>query len=308
MVNGIEDEIADMDHKLEEKIKEFSLSRDNRQCFPLLGARIDFDLVNDVFDKLRKDFNTENGKLDVIIHSGGGEIDAAYNIALLLRKYGKDELNFFIPRWAKSAATLLSCSGDNIYMSPIAELGPLDPQFTHVVKMEGRREEFSPLHIESTLNLIRDEYKKGNTQLADSLVERLQFPLTLGSFLKCIELCQDYVNKLLSSRMLSNDPSKDSIAVEISKKLGTGYPDHSYCITVEEAKRLGLKASELDGKELDLLWDIYRLYDKKQKLKKQQREKLLNEKLKGIPIEDLMKQIDNRQEEASNGLNENSNK
>ena len=29
---------------------------------------------------------------------------------------------------AKSASTLLACAGDVIYMTPMAELGPVDPQ------------------------------------------------------------------------------------------------------------------------------------------------------------------------------------
>lgn len=278
--------------------------RDNRPCFPLLGTKISFGLVNDVFDQLRKDYKQETGKLDVIIDSGGGDIHSAYNIALLFRKYGKDELNFFVPRWAKSAATLLACSGDNIYMSPIAELGPLDPQFTHIIEIEKRAEEFSPLHIESTLDLIRREYKEGNTQLADSLIERLQFPLTLGSFVKCIELSQDYLTKLLLSRMFIKNDNRDTISSDISKKFGTGYPDHSYCITVDEAKELGLEAKELNGKELDIIWEIYRIYDKKRKLKIKQREEKIKEKIKDLPIEELIKANGNKHVDESNVLDQ----
>lgn len=302
--DSIEEEITKLDKELDENIKKFVELRDNRPCFPLLGTKISFGLVNDVFDQLRKDYKQETGKLDVIIDSGGGDIHSAYNIALLFRKYGKDELNFFVPRWAKSAATLLACSGDNIYMSPIAELGPLDPQFTHIIEIEKRAEEFSPLHIESTLDLIRREYKEGNTQLADSLIERLQFPLTLGSFVKCIELSQDYLTKLLLSRMFIKNSNRDTISLDISKKFGTGYPDHSYCITVDEAKELGLEAKELNGKELDIIWEIYRIYDKKRKLKIKQREEKIKEKIKGLPIEELIKANGNKHVDESNVLDQ----
>jgi ClpP class serine protease len=59
----------------------------------------------------------ERTRLDVILESSGGSIDAAYNIALLLRRYAKDELNIIIPRWAKSAATVIACAGDKIFLN-----------------------------------------------------------------------------------------------------------------------------------------------------------------------------------------------
>ena len=118
-------------------------------------------------------------KIDVIVDSSGGDIDAAYNLSNLFRRFAKEELNFIVPRWAKSAATLLVCSGDKIFMAPVTELGPLDPQITDFNPLEKRLEQFSPLHIGATLELIRKEFAGGNDKLAESLVERLQFPMRL---------------------------------------------------------------------------------------------------------------------------------
>ena len=145
-------------------------------------TRIGDQKVEDIFDDLRKDHSNCGGQLDVLLLSGGGDIDAAYNLALLFRKFAVKELVFIIPRWAKSAATLLACGGNKILMSPIAELGPVDPQITEVNPLQQRMEQFSPLHIGATLNLIREEFNSGNDKLAKGLLERLQFPLTLGSF------------------------------------------------------------------------------------------------------------------------------
>jgi len=71
---------------------------------------------------------------------------------MLFREFGSEELNFIIPHWAKSAATLLVCSGDKIFMSPVAELGPLDPQITQMNLLEGRVNSF--LHFISDQHLI----------------------------------------------------------------------------------------------------------------------------------------------------------
>jgi hypothetical protein len=118
------------------------------------------------------------------------------NLAQILRSFGTENLTFIVPRWAKSAATLLVCAGDRILMAPPAELGPLDPVIVEMNPLERRMEQFSPLHIDATLELIREEYKNGNKQLADGLMQRLQFPLTLGSFKKSLDIGKQYLEKL----------------------------------------------------------------------------------------------------------------
>lgn len=274
-VQSIEEEIDGLCAKLGEQRE--------TDCFPLLlGGQQDIraELVDRVFDDLRKRGYT-SGKLDVIVASGGGDIDAAYNLALLFRRFGKHKLTFIIPRWAKSAATLLVCAGDEILMTPVAELGPLDPQITAMNPFEQRVERFSPLHIESTLQLIREEFANGNDKLAEGLMQRLQFPLTLGSFKKQLEVGQDYVEKLLSSRMLKDEQTD---AKRIGKDLTTGYADHSWCITVEEASKIGLKAAEIKEEDwLDVVWKIHRLQVEKERLVAKESERKMREKMKELP-------------------------
>ena len=253
------------------------------ECFPLLLGQhnIRTKLVDRVFDDLRERQYT-SGSLDVIIDSSGGDIDSAYNLALLFRRYGKERLTFIIPRWAKSAATLLICAGDEILMTPVAELGPLDPQITEMNPLEQRVERFSPLHIESTLQLIRDEFANGNDKLAEGLMQRLQFPLTLGSFKKSLDVGQEYVKKLLSSRMLKDDPQK---AEDIGKELTTGYADHSWCITVEEASKIGLNATEMEQDILDIVWNIHKLHREQEDIITKYNREKMKEKMKNLPAD-----------------------
>jgi len=282
--------IADFEKKIKEKIAELSKIRDDRVCFPLLirSMSIGTSVIDDTFDELRKSFTACNGKIDVIIDSGGGDIDAAYNLANLFRKFGTKELNFIVPRWAKSAATLLVCSGDMIFMTPVAELGPLDPQITEFNPLEKRLEQFSPLHIEATLELIREEFSKGNEKLANGLMERLQFPMTLGSFKKSLDIGKQYLLRLLSSRMLKGLEAEKIEGV--AKQLTTGYADHGFSINIDEATRIGLKANELQGDELDLVWEIHKISKEIGKIEKQIKEGQLSELFDGLPPE-LLKQL-----------------
>ena len=141
-------------------------------------------------------------------------------------------------------------------------------------------ERFSPLHIESTLELIREEYQNGNQQLADKLMERLQFPLTLGSIKKSLDVSKQYVEKLLSTRMLSNDPAK---AAGSAKKLAQEYSDHGYCINVQEAQDIGLNAELLEGVELKIIRELKTLCLKRSELEAEAEQRDLAKKIKSLP-------------------------
>ncbi len=175
-------------------------------------------------------------------------------------------------------------------MTPIAELGPIDPQITQINPIEERFEQFSPLHIRTTLDMIRKEYVEGCKDLADGLLKRLQFPLTLGSFLKSHDIAVEYLERLLKERMEKTQkltkPTK-----EIAETLSKEYADHGFCINIEEAKKIGLNCEEINGDFLNLVSKFYRQYKQKEKLKIRQRQNKLKddfgEILKTIPLDKL---------------------
>src|SRR6266498_3024927 len=111
---------------IEEQVQQYQALCDGMSCYAFMsGGSLTPRVVDDVFTDLRTRFGAGNARLSVILDSGGGDIDSAYNLAQLFRRYGTEELIFVVPRWAKSAATLLVCAGDRVLMTPVAELGPL---------------------------------------------------------------------------------------------------------------------------------------------------------------------------------------
>lgn len=286
----LNNEIQKCEAGIKKELKKFGDLKKDRHCFTFLFGDIGItnELVDDTFDKLREEFGKPPEELFVVVDSGGGEIDPAYNLALLFRRYATKKLHFIVPRWAKSAATLLVLGGDDIYMGPIAELGPIDPQILQMNPIEGRLEKFSPLHIESTLELIRHEFEEGNKELANSLMQRLQFPLTLGSFKKSLDIGRQYTIKLLKTRMLKTEENNEK-AETIAHRLTEGYANHGYCIDIEEAKTIGLNVKELSGNELDIIWRIHKLYRKMTELKRKRKEKEMTERIKSLPPELLDK-------------------
>jgi hypothetical protein len=276
--------------RLRKQVKELvgSLERERGQrCF-LLEARISPSLVDEIYTELRKEYKALDGKLDIIINSPGGDIDAAYNLSSLFKKYGHQRLTFIIPRWAKSAATLLACAGDEILMTPVAELGPLDPQITQINPMEERIEQFSPLHVQTTLEMIRNEYKEGNKDLAEGLLKRLQFPLTLGSFMKAPEIAKQYLVRLLKERM-EKTGKLGAKAEEIADRLTKDYADHGFCINMAEAKKIGLNVQELDEDQLNIVWDLYGTLQQVDEIERKQREEDIMKTIEKLPPEILKK-------------------
>lgn len=68
--------------------------------------------------------------IDLVLHTMGGDAEAPSRIVALLREYC-DELAVLIPHRAHSAGTLLALGANEIVMTPLSILGPIDPQRTH---------------------------------------------------------------------------------------------------------------------------------------------------------------------------------
>ncbi len=68
--------------------------------------------------------------IDLLLHTGGGDIDATEKIAAMLwSKIGATgTLRVIVPDYAKSASTLLALAADRFVMSDSSELGPIDVQ------------------------------------------------------------------------------------------------------------------------------------------------------------------------------------
>ena len=73
-------------------------------------------------------------------------------------------------------------------------------------------------------------------------------------------------------------------------KKATGYADHSWCITIEEAVEIGLNATEMEEDCLDVVWQIHRLYREKEALILVENEKKMREKMKDLPpyLQDIL--------------------
>ena len=84
-------------------------------------------IVRTEVEELSKQKNF-NGRLTVVLDTGGGLVDAVERTVEVIRHHYKI-VDFIIPDQAMSAGTVFALSGDNIYMDYFSQLGPIDPQF-----------------------------------------------------------------------------------------------------------------------------------------------------------------------------------
>ena len=71
----------------------------------------------------------DNENVELMLHTLGGNIDAAEKMVLMIReRIGDREFRVVVPHRAKSAGTLIVLGADTVVMSDTSELGPIDPQ------------------------------------------------------------------------------------------------------------------------------------------------------------------------------------
>src|SRR5256885_9886655 len=84
--------------------------------------------INDSEEVLRAIQMTDDDvPLDIVLHTPGGLVLAALQIARAIREH-KGKVTVFVPHYAMSGGTLIALAADEIVMCGHAVLGPIDPQ------------------------------------------------------------------------------------------------------------------------------------------------------------------------------------
>jgi ClpP class serine protease len=166
--------------------------------------------------------------IDLIMHTPGGLVLAAEQIAFALQKHPA-KVTVFVPHYAMSGGTLVALAADEIVMSENAVLGPVDPQLgqhpaASILKVLERK----PIaEIDDDTIIMADIAEKAIRQVKATVVD------------------------LLDDRM---DPQK---AEELATVLSSGTWTHDYPITAREARSLGLPINTDLPKEIIQLMTLY---------------------------------------------------
>jgi hypothetical protein len=204
----------------------------------------------------------------LIIDSPGGSAKIAFQIGRLFQKRCGNFIAI-VPRYAKSAATLLALGANEIYMGKHAELGPLDaqtydPEREHItsaldtVHSLARLRAFALESIDEAMFLMVGRTgKKSQTILPHTLnfVAELMRPLfeqvdiiEYTQMSRVLKVAEEYARRLLL------DWTSPDNASMIARHLVEHYPEHGFFIAPEEVKDIGLCVKE-NNTEVDKILD-----------------------------------------------------
>ena len=96
------------------------------------GVIHDWDWLDELLDddddalttpkEFREELQASDGDIQLYITSPGGNIFSAAEIYAMLKEYNGGKITVKIPGYAASAATIISCAGDTVEVSPLAVL------------------------------------------------------------------------------------------------------------------------------------------------------------------------------------------
>ena len=169
--------------------------------------------------------------IDLIIHTPGGLVLAAEQIAFALKRH-KGTVTVFVPHYAMSGGALIALAGDEIVMDPNAVLGPVDPQLG---TQQGAFPAASVLKALAQPNPNRDDQTLILGDLAEKALRQV---------------------KATTKRLLLEHHS-EADAERIATKLASGEWTHDYALDVEELRALGVAVQEQMPREVYELMDLF---------------------------------------------------
>jgi len=198
--------------------------------------------------------------LDLLLHTGGGDIDAAEKLISMVRnKVGSAILRIIVPDFAKSAGTLMVLGADFVVMSDTSELGPIDPQII-LSDGNGNRirhsvQSYLDAYDQHTATLQKDP---GNVA-AQIMLGKLD-PATVKLFQAVKARAQRFAEVQLQRGMMRDGSGNWSkAATELLDT--TRWLSHAQMISWEDAQdpRIGLKVEHLNPKsdEWQEYWQLY---------------------------------------------------
>jgi ClpP class serine protease len=208
------------------------------------------------------DICTTCKNIDLFLFSYGGEIEVAWELVNLLREYNVD-FSVLIPYHARSAATMIALGAKEIVMGKMGALGPIDP----TIRIRGGElsgMQISASDIDSYEDFLREEYqitKPEEKMEAFKILSENVSPVLLGkAYRNYLETRKD-ARKVLQRHI--NSPAKVKKIVNLFiKEIST----HNHSISRPEAKESGLNVIFPDKKLEQLIWQLYKEYERIMKM------------------------------------------
>lgn len=217
--------------------------------------------LREIYDHLKRLDNTE--KIDLLIYSRGGNSVTAWALVNLIREF-TNNFNVLVPYKAHSCATAIAIGAEEIVMTKMAELGPVDPTLTIVD--EGKQSNVSTEDLSSYIEFLKKKFgikAEKNTIIAFKELTQNIKPLIIGRAYRSYLKARDDTSKILGI------PITDKKKIEkITNQLVEKLLAHDHIINRKEAKEtIGLNINFAEGELEDLMWEIFTKYEEMMQLK-----------------------------------------
>lgn len=205
------------------------------------------------YDCLRQTGNAD--QLDLVLHTGGGEVQTARKLLDLLRQMFK-RVCVLVPYKAHSAGTLICLGADQVVMGPLAELSPIDPQIAMRGNFVGNGPKaMSAEDIRCFRTMAQEWFDAGDRgiELLSLLCEKI-FPTSLTDFYRATA----HIETLALSLFAQQRPDL-SVAQQMQciQHLTQGFHSHDAYLNRSDAVAAGIAVTTPTPDEETLLWQIY---------------------------------------------------
>lgn len=236
---------------------------------PIAPTMIADDLLRPLYDHLLE--ISRSGKvnrIDLVLYTRGGSVETPWKMATKIRQFCQ-QFSVIIPYKAYSAGTMVALGADTIVMSPMSELGPIDPALQLKGDAPGRTFLLPELGVEDVAAYL--SFLKERARLTDqaalaetikALAEHLT-PTLLGRMERTYSHIRLVARKLMSlQKPPLSEATIDAIADGLTEKMYA----HGHGIGVDEAQSLGLRVERMEGSLDALVWNLFLDYEAEMKL------------------------------------------
>jgi hypothetical protein len=238
-----------------------------------INAHIAMDIIPVVSRQLRTIGKVK--KIDLFLYSSGGDTMVPWRLVSMIREYC-DEFSVLIPYKAHSSATMISLGADEIVMSDLSEISPIDPSTANVFNPIDPQNNQSriPISVEDVMayvDLAKTKFGIKNDQDLTSIFNKFIeanpqiHPLALGNINRTHNLIRMLAKRLLKSHQKPmKEDEIDKTVDYFTEKLYS----HQYFVGRKEAKDdLGVNSVIFADKELsDLMTELFEEYKKEMEL------------------------------------------
>lgn len=211
-------------------------------------------------------------KLDVLIHTYGGDPVAAYRLAQMIRDFS-DDVIFLVPEYAYSSGTLVCFAGDEVRLGDYAGMSPIDITITE--DSSSGRDEVELANVECFMDFAQTAREKIEKSLkllgskntssveSDLLVKMVEqeTALKVGKYFRERQLTRHYAQELLDNYMFGQTPNTSDRRDRVIEGLLTGAPAHSFHVDYHLGIKMGLELKEMPTEESDKTKEIIDLLD-----------------------------------------------